>query len=82
MKLKKTNERALRTYDENNVATETVESADYVVFDDNGNNIGNMTAYGHGASLNLNVPATSITEGVQMITQILNATVDEEGGAA
>lgn len=82
MKLKKTNERALRTYDENNVATETVESADYVVFDDNGNNIGNMTAYSYGASLNLNVPATSITEGVQMITQILNATVDEEGGAA
>ena len=82
MKLKKTSERALRTYDENNVATETVESAEYVIFDDNGNNIGNMTAYGYSASLNLNVPATSITEGVQKIAQILNATVDEEGGAA
>lgn len=82
MKLKKTNERALRTYDENNIATETVESADYVVFDDNGKSIGNMTAYGYSASLNLNVPATSITEGVQKIAQILNVIVDEEGGAA
>lgn len=82
MKLKKTNERALRTYDENNVATETVESADYVIFDDNGNNIGNMTAYGYSASLNLNVPATSISEGVQKIASILNANVYAEGGEA
>ncbi len=82
MELRKITERALRTYDENNAATETVESADYVIFDDNGNNIGNMTAYGYSASLNLNVPATSITEGVQKIASILNAKVNEEGGEA
>lgn len=82
MELRKITERALRTYDENNVETEIVESVEYHVFDQTGTRIGNITCRKDSAYLNLDIKSDSIKNGLRRIASILNATIDEEGGEA
>lgn len=79
MKLKKTRERAVRMYDVQNSPTETVESAEFVVTDDDGVTIGNVSCSMYSANLSLNVPSGSIDEGAQKIAEILGATIEEGG---
>ena len=81
MKLKKTSEQVTRSYDEQGNMTARVDSANYSVIDDNGNNVGSASCYNGSANLNLNVSASTIDEGAQKLAEMLNATI-EEGGEA
>lgn len=69
----------MRMYDVQNSPTETVESAEFVVMDDDGVTIGNAKCSMYSANLSLNVQSGSIDEGAQKIAEILGATIEEGG---
>lgn len=73
MKLLKTNENWRRSFDAEGVETgSTLESAQFDIKDDDGNNIGNAHVNQGSASVNLNIyNFGSVQEGVEKLKELL-----------
>lgn len=81
MKLKRTFEKATRSYDAEGVMTEKVEHAVYAVVTDADEVIGTINCWGERADLGIAITTGTIDEGVERIAALLNAEV-EKGGEA
>lgn len=76
MELKKTNEKWDRTFNENGEETNTLESVQLNVLDDNDNIIGNASVGNGYANVNIyNIGSfNGVTEGLTKLKELLNVT--------